>query len=155
MRGSRGTRWLWISSSRARRGSSLPFLERLPLAAPRLSLHFCSLTMRCHCFTMTVWPLQCSLFSLLQTHLPGFLERAAELKSKGIDEIACISVNDAFVMAAWGKEHGADGKVPAAFFFCKAAQCWSGKTRLLKYLQLKAETCSYVCGKCHHCWMKN
>lgn len=51
------------------------------------------------------------LFLLFQTHLPGFVEQAAELKSKGIDEIACISVNDAFVMAAWGKEHGADGKV--------------------------------------------
>ncbi|KAL3971306.1 translation initiation factor 4E [Sarotherodon galilaeus] len=46
-----------------------------------------------------------------KTHLPGFVEQAAELKNKGIQEIACISVNDAFVMAAWGKEHGADGKV--------------------------------------------
>lgn len=50
-------------------------------------------------------------FTCFQTHLPGFVEQAAELKNKGIDEIACISVNDAFVMAAWGKEHGADGKV--------------------------------------------
>uniref|UniRef100_A0A669BSL3 Peroxiredoxin-5 n=1 Tax=Oreochromis niloticus TaxID=8128 RepID=A0A669BSL3_ORENI len=46
-----------------------------------------------------------------KTHLPGFVQQAAELKNKGIQEIACISVNDAFVMAAWGKEHGADGKV--------------------------------------------
>jgi glutaredoxin/glutathione-dependent peroxiredoxin len=44
-------------------------------------------------------------------HLPGFVARAAELKAKGIHEIACISVNDPFVMQAWGKEHGADGKV--------------------------------------------
>jgi glutaredoxin/glutathione-dependent peroxiredoxin len=44
-------------------------------------------------------------------HLPGFVARAADLKSKGINEIACISVNDPFVMQAWGKEHGADGKV--------------------------------------------
>jgi peroxiredoxin len=36
-------------------------------------------------------------------HLPGFVEKAAELKAKGIDEIACTSVNDAFVMGAWGK----------------------------------------------------
>lgn len=50
-------------------------------------------------------------FFCFQTHLPGFVEQAAELKNKGIQEIACISVNDAFVMAAWGKEHGADGKV--------------------------------------------
>ncbi|XP_061558785.1 peroxiredoxin-5, mitochondrial [Phycodurus eques] len=46
-----------------------------------------------------------------KTHLPGFVQQAADLKSKGIQEVACVSVNDAFVMAAWGKEHGADGKV--------------------------------------------
>lgn len=44
-------------------------------------------------------------------HLPGFVAKAAELKAKGIDTIACISVNDPFVMQAWGKEHGAGGKV--------------------------------------------
>ncbi|CAL9685821.1 unnamed protein product [Knipowitschia caucasica] len=46
-----------------------------------------------------------------KTHLPGYVQQAADLKGKGIQEIACVSVNDAFVMAAWGKEHGADGKV--------------------------------------------
>lgn len=56
-----------------------------------------------------------SFLSLIpQTHLPGFVEQAAELKSKGVQEVACISVNDAFVMAAWGKEHGAEGKVQNA-----------------------------------------
>jgi peroxiredoxin len=49
-----------------------------------------------------------------QTHLPGFVEQAAALKSKGVQEVACISINDAFVMAAWGKEHGAGGKVQNA-----------------------------------------
>lgn len=44
-------------------------------------------------------------------HLPGFVARADELKAKGIDAIGCISVNDPFVMQAWGKEHGADDKV--------------------------------------------
>ncbi|CAK6973722.1 peroxiredoxin-5%2C mitochondrial [Scomber scombrus] len=48
---------------------------------------------------------------LFATHLPGFVEQAADLKAKGIQEVACVSVNDAFVMSAWGKEHGADGKV--------------------------------------------
>ncbi|XP_059913756.1 peroxiredoxin-5, mitochondrial isoform X1 [Gadus macrocephalus] len=46
-----------------------------------------------------------------KTHLPGFVQQAAELRAKGVEEVACIAVNDAFVMAAWGKEHGAHGKV--------------------------------------------
>jgi peroxiredoxin len=39
-------------------------------------------------------------------HLPGFKDHAADLKAKGIDQIACVSVNDAFVMDAWGKAQG-------------------------------------------------
>uniref|UniRef100_A0A3B3QY69 Peroxiredoxin-5 n=2 Tax=Paramormyrops kingsleyae TaxID=1676925 RepID=A0A3B3QY69_9TELE len=46
-----------------------------------------------------------------KTHLPGIVEKSAELRRKGFAEVACISVNDAFVMAAWGKEQGAEGKV--------------------------------------------
>ena len=41
-------------------------------------------------------------------HLPGFVEKTAELKAKGIDDIVCMSVNDVFVMDAWGKAHNAD-----------------------------------------------
>ena len=39
-------------------------------------------------------------------HLPGFLDKADDLKAKGIDAIACTSVNDVFVMSAWGKDSG-------------------------------------------------
>ena len=41
-------------------------------------------------------------------HLPGFVEKADELKAKGIDEIACTAVNDAFVLGAWNKSGGSD-----------------------------------------------
>lgn len=44
-------------------------------------------------------------------HLPGFLEKAEELKAKGINEIACTAVNDPFVLGAWSKSADADGKV--------------------------------------------
>ena len=44
-------------------------------------------------------------------HLPGFLEARDELLEKGIDEIWCVSVNDAFVMGAWGKQAGVDRRV--------------------------------------------
>lgn len=44
-------------------------------------------------------------------HLPGFLEKAAEFKAKGIDEIVVVAVNDVFVMDAWSKHSGAQGKI--------------------------------------------
>lgn len=42
------------------------------------------------------------------THLPGYEEKYDELKGLGVDEVYCISVNDAFVMNAWGKDQGAE-----------------------------------------------
>jgi len=44
-------------------------------------------------------------------HLPSYIEKAADLKAQGIDEIACISVNDPFVMGAWGETEGANGNI--------------------------------------------
>ena len=41
-------------------------------------------------------------------HLPGFVAMSDKIKAKGVDTIACLSVNDAFVMGAWGKEQNAD-----------------------------------------------
>ena len=44
-------------------------------------------------------------------HLPGFVENADKIKAKGVDTIACIAVNDAFVMDAWGKDRQVGNKV--------------------------------------------
>ncbi|MEL0083242.1 MAG: peroxiredoxin [Gammaproteobacteria bacterium] len=44
-------------------------------------------------------------------HLPGFIELADQISAKGVDTIACLSVNDAFVMGAWGEAQGAGDKV--------------------------------------------
>ena len=46
-----------------------------------------------------------------ERHLPSYVTHAAELKAKGVDTIACLAVNDPFVMGAWGKQHQADDKV--------------------------------------------
>ena len=44
-------------------------------------------------------------------HLPGYIRRADELRAKGVDTVACIAVNDVFVLSAWGESVGADDKV--------------------------------------------
>lgn len=46
-----------------------------------------------------------------QRHLPGYVDRASDIKAKGVEEIACVAVNDAFVMGAWGRDQKAEGKV--------------------------------------------
>uniref|UniRef100_A0A8C4X0X4 Peroxiredoxin-5 n=1 Tax=Eptatretus burgeri TaxID=7764 RepID=A0A8C4X0X4_EPTBU len=44
-------------------------------------------------------------------HLPGYVQNFYRFQAKGVDVIACVSVNDAYVMSAWGLAHGAEGKV--------------------------------------------
>ena len=67
-----------------------------------------------HCRSTTyllVKRLCCLLFLAhlrLLAHLPGYVVNADELKAKGVDSIVCLSVNDAFVMDAWGKDKNAD-----------------------------------------------
>jgi len=46
-----------------------------------------------------------------QKHLPGFVAKLPELKSQGVDLVACLSVNDAWVMKAWAEAHDALGKI--------------------------------------------
>ncbi|XP_076971965.1 peroxiredoxin-5, mitochondrial [Tamandua tetradactyla] len=46
-----------------------------------------------------------------KTHLPGFVEQAGAMKAKGIQVVACLSVNDVFVTGEWGRAHNVDGKV--------------------------------------------
>jgi len=46
-----------------------------------------------------------------KTHLPGYVKDFKSLSEKGVDLIVCVSVNDSFVMEAWGEAHGATGKV--------------------------------------------
>jgi glutaredoxin/glutathione-dependent peroxiredoxin len=46
-----------------------------------------------------------------QRHLPGYVEKATDIKAKGVDEVACVAVNDAAVLTAWGKDQRCEGKV--------------------------------------------
>ncbi len=46
-----------------------------------------------------------------KAHMPGFVDRAAELKAKGFDTIACTSTNDIFVLTRWAEDTGATGKI--------------------------------------------
>ena len=46
-----------------------------------------------------------------QRHLPGYVEKAADIRAKGVDEVACVAVNDPAVMTAWGKDQRTEGKV--------------------------------------------
>jgi len=70
-----------------------------------LSLSVAFMFMHTHHKKKLLW-CRCSM-----KHLPGFVDAAEDLKGKGVDAVACVSVNDAFVMDAWGKQVGTDNKV--------------------------------------------
>lgn len=56
-----------------------------------------------------------------KTHVPGYVKDADKLKKEGVAEILCVSVNDPYVMAAWGKDQNSVGKVmlvPRLFSLC-------------------------------------
>ena len=63
------------------------------------------------CFAADSEPLIC-----LQTHLPGYVSDYSKLGEAGAQVIACVSVNDAFVMKAWGEQSGAEAKVRLSLF---------------------------------------
>merc|ERR1712066_803098 len=61
-----------------------------------------------------------------EKHLPGFIDQAVELKAAGAEVVACVSVNDPFVMSAWGKQQEADGKVRMlADTKCELTKVWT------------------------------
>ena len=85
-------------------------------------------------------------------HLPGFIAEADRLKNEGVAEIACIAVNDPFVMSAWEKEKGATGKVlmlcdpdhrSRAAFVCRSIFRRSASERLERYSMIVQDG---VCG---------
>jgi peroxiredoxin len=70
-------------------------------------------------------------------HVPSFVRNFDALTEKGVDFIACVSVNDVFVMAAWGKDQKADGKV---------AMLADGNGELAKALGLEMDATGYGMG---------
>jgi peroxiredoxin len=71
-----------------------------------------------------------------KAHLPGFVVNADKIKARGVDTIACISVNDAFVMDAWGKAQNADEVVMLA----------DGNSEFTKALGLEMDATGYGMG---------
>jgi hypothetical protein len=70
-------------------------------------------------------------------HLPGFVEKADEIKAAGVDTIACVSVNDAFVMSAWAKDVNVGDKIlmlaDGSAVFTKAGRAPHTDLTLAKY----------------------
>jgi len=78
-------------------------------------------------------------------HVPGYVERFAELKGAGVDEIWCVSVNDAFVMGAWARDQKTGGKVrmlgDGSAEFAKAAGLTLDRTSAGVGVRLSAPRC--------------
>jgi glutaredoxin/glutathione-dependent peroxiredoxin len=70
------------------------------------------------------------------SHLPGYVELKTQMKSKGVDAIICLSVNDVFVMNAWGKDQNAEGIIMAA----------DGNAELTKALGLELDASGFGMG---------
>jgi peroxiredoxin len=70
-------------------------------------------------------------------HLPGFVQHADEILEKGVDAIACVSVNDVFVMSAWGAQQGSD----------KVMMLADGNGELTRALGLEMDATKYGMGK--------
>jgi peroxiredoxin len=70
-------------------------------------------------------------------HLPGFVQNASTIRGKGVDTIACLSVNDAFVMGAWGKDQKVGDKV---------MMLADGNAEFTKALGLENDNSSYGMG---------
>ncbi|XP_068116466.1 peroxiredoxin-5, mitochondrial isoform X3 [Hyperolius riggenbachi] len=68
-----------------------------------------------------------------KTHLPGYVSQAEDLKARGVEVIACISVNDAFVMSEWGKVHGAEGKATGLLLQKEELQDLFGNQRCKRF----------------------
>ena len=86
---------------------STEFGEACPLAPQNVSVREASAGKRIVLFGLPgAYTPTCSA-----KHVPGYVKHLADLKAKKVDEVWCVSVNDGFVMAAWGKEQGAIGKV--------------------------------------------
>ena len=83
-----------------------------------------------------------------KTHLPGYVAAAGDLKAGGVDEIVCVSVNDPFVMEAWGKDQSAGGKVrmlaDTTADLTKALGLELDLTAVLGNVRLESDLCSYI-----------
>ncbi len=94
-------------------------------------------------------------------HLPGFIKSADDFKGKGVDEIACLSVNDAFVMGAWGKQQGADGQFHAFLGAHQVADiarvlfAQIGHDFFTQGVDLAAERFHLGTGQCHALALEN